>query len=210
MRYLEDYISILLNGPPKNMAALQVATNRAGNDYEFLFSIQDQLNNNRTLTTRQGAAIKRIFSKYDEADLLICGIIPKDFRDAITTNAWRNALRISVERRNEARYIGDNLIALSYNSSDADAKQLAKSLNARWSNKLHIVAVTRHNLDNLINFIGRFGLALDSSTEEYLALCMSSQKMVSHFVCIDDGVAVNITDDELLSSFVITCGGEVL
>ncbi len=205
MRYLEEYVSLFITGSSKRIGM-------DNNDFEFLYSIMEQLERSRTLTTRQGAALKRIYSKYVNNKAVMNGlsIAADDLREAIKRDYWKTELRISIERRQEARYIGDNLIALSY-APKPEAKTMATNLKAVWRNKLHIVAVNRHTLDGIIDFIGRFGLEIDTSTEEYLALCLSSKKQISHFIATSGGVAVNVCDDDLLASYVQNaCGGTVL
>ena len=179
-----------------------------GVDYEFLSSIYVQLHSGRTLTTRQGYAICNVMKKIAyQPNFKQFNLDKTDLLNAISEKRWKTPLRVSVTKRKEARYLGDNIVALSLNSSP-DIKTDLKPLKPFWYDDLYIITVTRTTIEPLIDFLGRYGLEIDQPLEDYLALCLGSKKQISHFIAVQDGAAINICDDELLANYVLhMCGG---
>ncbi len=217
--YLEDYITtvadVLLT---KSYATLgtrsgTVFLEAASKDWEFLSSIGNQIDMGRTLTTRQGAAIKKLFNRIlaDPEALQKKGVDIEAFKKTLASNNWKNPLRVSVQRRNEVRHLGDNIICLSGNLNEPEMRLSFKRFKGVWRDKMYIVLIDKSNLDKVIEFIGRWDFEIDRATEEYLALCLSSVKEISHFICSGNDVAVNVCDNVLLGHFIHhICGGEVI
>lgn len=178
---------------------------------EFIISIYDQISCGRTLTTRQGyAACAMMRELARQPDFKRFGIDKKAMLAAIDGKKWKTPLRISKERRKEVRYLGDNIVAISAPITP-DMKIELRNTKAVWRDEMYIVTVTRNTLTYLIEFIGKYGLEMDSEVEKYLALCLGSKKQVSHFIAVQDGAAINVCDDEALANFVLhICKGKRL
>ena len=61
----------------------------------------------------------------------------------------------------------------------------------------------------LAGILLRPGFDIDSTLEEYLAVCLESKDQISHVIAVQDGAAVNVCDDDLLAGFFLhLCNGE--
>lgn len=199
--YIEDYIAYFA----------QNCSKLGEREYEFLYSLYSQIEMGRTLTTRQGyAAIKMLKAISTRPNFKKDFTVNKsDLKEAIENKRWKSDLRVSVERRREARYIGDNIVALSF-PAIPEMRRAMKGLKAVWHESgLYLVSVSKSNFDPLIEFLGVYGFDVNTELEEYLAVCMGSIKQVSHIIAVEDGAAINVCDDNLFADFVFhICGGE--
>lgn len=199
--YLEDYIGELAK-QSFNLNLGQI---------EFLSSLYEQVQLGRELTTRQGhaaCAVMREIMAEPDFKIRFPTVDESALRTAVDERRWKTPLRVAVTKRREARYLGDNIVALSY-QPNPEIRNAAKPLHAVWKDQLYLVTVTRSRLDCLIHFLGKFGFEIDKSLEEYLALCLGSKKQISHVIAVEDGAVINVCDDDIFANFIMNvCGGE--
>lgn len=175
-------------------------------DYEFVSSIAHQIAVGKSLTTRQAYAIRTALRKYTPHASDYSKQTPAQFREILDANQWRGELRVTVQKRNEARYLGDNIVAISYQAKQ-EAIQEAKRLRAVWRDGIQIITVSRSNIEAVIDFIGTHRFEIDDELESYLALCMASKGQMSHLVYDQGSVVCNVTDSETLSLFLMHAVG---
>ena len=201
-KYLEDYVAEInraIQNPTPHVYRIVTEWPEI-----FLQSISEQLEQDRTLTTRQTSTVITIIKK-----MFTDKSFPSSFRGdigdlmkAIKENRWRDTPRVSVERRREARYIGANHVLISGVSGIPKASTSLSKMRAMYRDKMAIVSVTRYNIDELITFLGNLEMEIDETLEEFLALCLGSKNKISHFIATGEDCAVNICDDETLAIFI--------
>ena len=182
-KYLEDYV-----------LETEFPETERSRDAVFLKSIGYQILHGHVLTMRQTAAVRTIFSKM----LQNGSIVSRDLAHAVDENRWRTTPRVSTERRREARYLGSNHILISGAVGDPNMNKALNKMHTIFRNKMAVVSVSRHNIDELISFLGKYEFEIDRELEDYLALCLGSKNKISHFIAVEDDFAINVCDDEAL------------
>ncbi len=176
-------------------------------DYTFVMSLSSQIEDGKTLTSRQAFAIRKVLSKYtNDAGMIVDSITPMEWKACLDINLWKVEPRVTVQKRNEARYLGDNLVGLSYQYARDLAQDITR-LRAHWRNGVQIVPVNRQSLDELIDLLGTYRFERDAALDEYLALCMSSKDQMSHFILDGESVVCNVCDSDTLSMFLLHVAG---
>lgn len=172
-------------------------------DAEFISSVGFQASQGKTLTTRQAYAATNVLRK-KAAKFSEMVHMEKDVFLAITNSgAWKNEPRVVVQKRNEARYLGDNLVALSFHPT-AELRTDLTRVGGPVRQGVTIISVANNKkLEALIEVLGSHGFEIDEELEQYLALCMSSKGQRSHFVADGESVVCNVCDSETLSAFLL-------
>jgi hypothetical protein len=120
----------------------------------------------------------------------------------LDSSLWKTPPRVTVQKRNEARYLGDNLVAISYQTKQEITQDVTR-LRAIWRNGVQVIGVNGKNIDSLVEFLGFHRFEIDDRLEEYLALCLSSREQTSHFVADGESVVCNVCDSDTLSMFLL-------
>lgn len=195
--YMEDSIAALVGGATPLSKIIEAT------DYAFLASLAYRIAQRETLTTRQAFAAKKVLGRYTKT---ISEYIPTmtsgKWQETLERCQWRTPHRATVQKRNEARYLGDNLVALSYHYAE-DIATDARNLRVQWRGDVEVVGVTSANLDAVIDLIGKYRLEIDTDLENYLALCLGSRRAVSHLVSDGDNLVCNVCDSESLAMFLV-------
>jgi hypothetical protein len=171
-------------------------------DYEFVSSVAHQVKSGKALTSRQAFAITKVLGKYAVDAEKLVGLTPRDFSACLASKMFRKELRVTVQKRTEARYLGDNLVGFTYQYQKELAEE-ASRLRAVWRNGVQVVGVTSKNVEGLISLFGQYRFEIDEQLEEYLALCLSSKNQDSHFISDGDAVVINVCDSETISNFLL-------
>lgn len=115
----------------------------------------------------------------------------------------------------EARYVGDNCIALRFKMNDVIVESI-KALRKkngffsdnviRWDReaRVWVIRVTRDTIDPLMSIIGENRFDVDDETVEYLALAMNSREKPSTFVLDPETgrIVANVCDNEVIAAWV--------
>lgn len=191
---VEDLLTAYVQNPASAGTKLE--------DSMFLYSIFEQMSEGRTLSTRQGYAATATLRHYlPESEKYFK--IPRAAAEAILNkNEWRAPLRATVEKRNEVRYMGDNLLGFTYAARHDLATQM-RALKGCWRDHVLYVGVTAQNLEIIVEIMGQHRFGYDTAVEEYLALCLGSRKQTSHAVMVGRDVVFSICDSDGLAQYVL-------
>lgn len=203
LMYIENYITLLAN------ASL---LNEQEND--MMCSFAYQIDSGRPLTTRQAYRAKQILTRLSH-DSAICykrGINPLIMVKAIREDKWKILPKESIMTEREARYIGDNLIALTL-SSNTSSRLSVKSMGGNFVFKdgkgFYVIPVTSDNIEDLLCFIARYDITLDHSTNDFFERCIMEED--SQAIMVNNSVVFSIHSDELLNRYLRQhCGAEVI
>jgi hypothetical protein len=195
--FIDDLINDMARSGFRNLPA---------QERDFFQSIHLRIARDQPLTTRQCYKAKTVLNQYRELanaqrqNILCPSYDLTTFRATIDQGLWKNQPVVRTEKRSEARYLGDNIVALSYSPS-ADMTLYIPSLRQQRRGEVCVMAVTELTLDPLIDFLGRFGFEIDDDLERFLALCLDSRKAVSEMVMHEGALVGNIRDSETLAAF---------
>lgn len=178
-------------------------------DSEFIQSIDYQILEGKSLTSRQAYAIIKVMRKYTDCATVYVKLPSDVFEQILNARLWKTEPRVTVQKRNEARYLGDNLIAVSYHTRQ-EINSAATALRAVWRDGVQVISINSANIEKVIEFIGAHGFEIDDTLEQYLALCLSSKKQTTHFVADADSVVCNVCDNDVISMFLLHVVGAQL
>lgn len=197
MLYIEDIIDLVVTKLNQlKLSGIEYP------DQNFLQSIYTQMTSKRGLTTRQAFAVKSILKK--NADL-IRPFIP-NFDHIIHNNQWRDELRTVVEKRSEARYLGDNMLAFSFTPKEEISRDFAY-FKGSFRDGLNLIPVTSRNYAKVINFIGKYNFEIDEITEEFLVLCDNSENMETEIVRNGNDIICNVCNNDALACYLLDIVG---
>jgi hypothetical protein len=206
--YIEDIIAPI-------STSFAILWNLPDEDYEILSSFSEQIIRGKTLTTRQAYRLLVILNKLvkEPIDCTRLGIDPTILSTALQNPQWKNTPVASVERVKECRYIGDNILAISI-MANRRGKETLHELGAKLHKVndvyLYLVDVRNNNLHKIINFIGDNSLGIDSSTEEYLNMCLT-QENLSEVIQVGNSLAIQTRGSESLTRYLLQhCGAELI
>ncbi len=172
-------------------------------DVHFINSVGFQVSEGKTLTTRQAYAATSVLRKKAAKFAAILNMDKDGFLAIVNSGAWKNEPRVTVQKRNEARYLGDNLVALSYHPTTELRSDLSRISGSVRQGVMVVSVLNNTKLEALIEVLGTYGFEIDEELEKYLPLCMSSKGQRSHFVADGDSVVCNVCDSETLSAFLL-------
>jgi hypothetical protein len=168
-------------------------------DGDFAVSLTRRLEKGIPLTAKQAHYAKNMLVRYSGKT----SIDSQTWDEVLRSNKWVNPPIVRVEKRNEARFLGDNLVGLYVEMTARIRESLYDLQYIETIDDMFVIPVTRQNITNLVEFLVQFRVEVDSTLDEYLGLCLKSHNQTSYFVTHHDDILVNVKDDDLLAMTVI-------
>ena len=179
---------------------------------DFIESVGRRIKQEQPLSTRQAEMILRIAAERGAALAEGMHIDAADIRAMVACPAYRREPYASRWIRREARYIGDNKLALRFKMDRAiitELKTLGSVMGADkpvwigWAS-LWIVPVTRQSLARIVALISSHGFHCNDATIDYLTMAHNSRGMDSAFVLDADSgtIVANVCDNPVLAAWI--------
>jgi hypothetical protein len=187
---------------------------------KFLQSVGNQIQNNKPLSTKQGAMILKLIARA-RIPIVVYGMATDDDIDEMLRRPfYRQPLYESVHIPREVRYLGDNLLAFRFRQDDNIVqsikncelvstdwlglkRKLLPAPQFDWDHRLWVVPVWRHNIAALTSLIMEYHFTADQVTIDYLELAHNSLDQSSAFVIHDqDVILANVCDNPLLAGWI--------
>ena len=185
----------------------------------FIHSVGDAILAERALSTNQARAILNLIRRVRRS-LVHYGVATDDDIGLLLRHPqYRRPLYESSYVPREARYIGDNLLALRFKHHDLIVeriKQLGKPAITAWSQvrdivpkpqfdweyRLWIVPVMHHNVLDLFRLINEFRFHLDPVALSYLRAARQSRDMPAAVSRVHDALFIHVADNPILAGWV--------
>lgn len=192
----------------------------------FIASVAQHICNDRALSSNQSHTILKLVRRV-RSQLIKLGTDAAELDRLLAKPEHRQPPYESSRRPREARYLGNNMVALRCKVDGlliAHIKALGMDeglthcngiLRSRprfeWTQKLWIVSVHRYNLQSLRTLLQEHRFHLDQILIDYLALCQASVDQSSTITRMDDDVLIaNVCDDDILASWMTTIANGII
>ena len=192
----------------------------------FISSVTQHVQSGRPLSTNQARIVLKII-RTAEPYLVMDGIATREtVAHMLADPCYRLPLYESPQPvPREARYLGDNLLALRFKADSAvmqEIKRLATFVDGDrtwahgyvrfdWRHKVWVVSVHHYNRTALEQLLDRHRFHCDARAREFLANCRHAETAVSTFTVSDDSTALvaRVANNDVLAGWIIGDGGGV-
>lgn len=186
--------------------------------HEFVESLGGYIDQNRPMSTKQGARALKIIETVRIHLVEYGWITDVAINQMLERPQFRNEPYESKYVPKEVRYLGSNLLAFRFKKNDEYRRTLKAFSSPKkhdhdyhvisvpfrydWTHRVWIISVHRFNVLGIIEFINRERIGLDQLTADYLKLAKKSFDEPSRFFLNEDILLANVCDDPLLAGWI--------
>jgi hypothetical protein len=185
----------------------------------FVHSVSEVILTERSLSTNQARVILNMIRRV-RRQLVRYGTATDDDIDVLLRHPqYRRPLYESSYVPREARYVGDNLIALRFKQHDSIVeriKELGKPALTDWSRapnmvpkpqfnwdyRIWIVPVMHYNVLDLFALLNEYRFHLDPVTFTYLRVARHSLNKATAVTRLQDSLVVHVSDHPILAGWI--------
>jgi hypothetical protein len=185
----------------------------------FIHSVTESILAERPLSTNQARVILDIIRRVRHSLVRYGMATDDDIKVLLRHPQYRRPLYESSYVPREARYLGDNLIALRFKQHEtiverikalgkpamtdwARVRDMVPRPQFNWEHRLWIVPVMHYNVLDLFSLLSEYRFHLDPVTLSYLRTARQSLSKSSALARLQDTLVIHIADNPILAGWI--------